>query len=153
LRAKQDAFEPKAALWLQDHDPLLRCITPPAKGKIGNEQIDVYGYRDKDDEMTVVIGECKLRREGNESKWISVEEVQQLRRKVIAARNYEEKRNPKKYRSYEGILISNAEGIEDQAREFIKSEESFSIRILRLTIKKGWERCEELTIVRGEWLL
>jgi len=155
IRAKQDAFESKVALWLQDDDPSLRCITPPPKGKVGNEQIDVYGYRTVSTGKTVVIGECKLRREGNETKRIATEEIQQLRRKVIAARKYEEaKKSLSRDRisvEYEGILISNAIDVDDQALSLIESETDFKIRVLRVTIKKGWETSDELCITQGRW--
>jgi hypothetical protein len=155
IRAKQDAFESKVALWLQDDDPSLRCITPPSKGKVGNEQIDVYGYRDASTGKTVVVGECKLRREGNEEKQIAAKEIQQLRRKVIAARKYEEAKKSLSRDGisveYEGILISNAIGVEDQAQRLIESETDFKIRVLHVTIKKGWETSDELCITQGRW--
>ncbi len=151
IRARQDAFEVKVALWLQDNDPCLRCMTPPPKGKVGAEQIDMYGYRHADDGITVVIGECKLRREGNETKSISVEEIQQLRRKVIAAREYERSKRSSKGLTFEGILISNAQDVEEQAQHLIISETNFKIRVLRVTIQKGWESSDDWRIVSGEW--
>jgi hypothetical protein len=151
IRAKQNAFEAKVALWLQDNDPCLRCTTPPHRGKVGTEQIDMYGYRHADDGITVVIGECKLRREGNETKSISVEEVQQLRRKVIAAMEYERSKRSSKGLTFEGILISNAQNVEEQAQQLVISETNFKIRVLRVTIQKGWESNEEWRIVGGEW--
>jgi hypothetical protein len=151
IRAKQDAFEAKVALWLQDNDPCLRCVTPPPGGKVGTEQIDVYGYRHADDGITVVIGECKLRREGNETKSISVEEIQQLRRKVIAAMEYERSKRSSKGLTFEGILISNAQDVEEQAQQLIISETTFKIRVLCVTIQKGWESSDDWRIVSGEW--
>jgi len=154
IRARQDAFEAKVALWLQDHDPDLRCMTPPPKGKVGAEQIDMYGYRRADDGIIVVIGECKLRREGNETKSISVEEIQQLRRKVIAAMEYERSKRSSEGLTFEGILISNAQDVEEQAQQLIISEISktnFKIRVLRVTIQKGWESSDDWRIVSGEW--
>jgi len=151
IRAKQNAFEAKVALWLQDNDPCLRCTTPPHRGKVGTEQIDMYGYRHADDGITVVIGECKLRREGNETKSISVEEIQQLRRKVIAAMEYERSKRSSKGLTFEGILISNAQDVEEQAQQLIISETTFKIRVLCVTIQKGWESSDDWRIVSGEW--
>lgn len=157
IKAKADAFESKAALFLQDQDPLLRCITPPHKGKIGGEQIDLFGYRDARESSTVVVGECKLRRQGNEGKLIECKELQQLRRKVIAAQNYEMNSNRRERRPpegllFEGILISNANSLDEEAERFVLSEQSFTIRIMHVTLSTDWETHEQWGIVEGKWL-
>lgn len=155
IRAKADAFESKAALYLQDQDTSLRCITPPKRGNIGNEQIDIYGYRTADDgAKIVVVGECKLRRCGNEDRSIDVGEVQQLRRKVIAARDYETKKNKGRNltHAFEGVLITNATGLDESAIHFVQSETAFQIRILHVTLPRDWETSDEWCIVQSEWL-
>lgn len=155
IAAKSDAFEAKSALYLQSREDTIRCVVPPNRGEIGGEQVDVYGYRTAaDGTTTVVIGECKLRRCGNEGKLVQAEEVQQLREKVIAAQEYEAKRNKRQHTvsSFEGILITNAEGLEETARELVQSEGKFRIRILLVKLSKGWETSNEWRIVNGKWL-
>lgn len=152
---KSKEFEPKSSLWLQDFDTDLRCITPPTKKEMGGEQIDVYGYREKSEKKVVVVGECKLRREGNEAtKPIECSEVQQLRRKLIAARKYEASRRCKNFADgtpcqFEGLLISNATDLDDSAKELIDSENDFRIRFLSVKLPKGWETEEEWRILSG----
>ncbi|MDW8233847.1 MAG: hypothetical protein RMJ54_13800 [Roseiflexaceae bacterium] len=154
IRAKSKLFEPKSALYLQSQDNFLRCIPPPAKGDIGGEQIDVYGYRTTDGGTTVVVGECKLRRCGNESKLVEAGEIQQLQRKVIAAQDYETKRNRGKnpIHAFEGILITNATGLDESAIRFVQSEQAFRIHVLRVTLSSDWETSDEWRITNGEWL-
>lgn len=157
-RIKTTGFEPKVALWLQDNDQVLKCCTPPLKGEIGGEQIDVYGYRRTDSGVTVVVGECKLRHEGNEvAKPVERKEIQQLRRKLIAARCYEaaKKRRPATECTpilFEGILISNAADLEDEAKELIDQEPDLRLRFLKVTLQKGWEARQEWRILAGQWL-
>lgn len=155
IAAKSDAFESKSALYLQSLEDTIRCIVPPNKGDISGEQVDVYGYRlAADGTTTVIIGECKLRRCGNEGKLVEAEEVQQLREKVIAAQKYEAKRNKIQHTisSFEGILITNAEGLEETARELVQSEDKFRIRILLVTLSKDWEKSNEWRIISSKWL-
>lgn len=151
IRAKSDAFETKAALYLQSQDSSLKCCTPPKKGDVGGEQIDVYGYRTIDENTKiVVIGECKLRRRGNERKSVSGEEIQQLRRKVIAVREAE--RNRGRNYTFEGILITNANDLDELAIPLIRSERDFRIRVLHVTLSSDWETSDEWGIVGSKWL-
>lgn len=154
IQAKAKEFELKMALWLQDHDQSLRCRTPPHRGQCG-EQIDIYGY--KDEGTTVIVGECKLRREGNEAKSIERTEIQQLRRKVIAARSYEEKRRPgnsgnQVVRQFQGIFVSNANKLDEGARQLIDSEQAFNIQVLTITLQSGWETKQEWAILQQKSL-
>ncbi len=154
IQEKAVHFETKAALYLQDIEPSLRCQTPPAKGSIG-EEIDVYGYRDEQsNSRTVIIGECKLRCSGNESKLILGDEVKQLHRKVIAARDYENSRKSKQVTplKFEGILITNASGLDEYAISIIKSQTEFRIRVLRVRLSKNWDMQQHWRIIRSEWL-
>lgn len=158
IKAKEDAFESKAAIWLQDQDSQFRCATSPTARRIGGEQIDVYGYRATEDGTTVIIGECKLRRHGNETKLIESGELQQLRRKVIAAQRYETTNSRKKHSqqenlSFEAILITNADGLDDTAKELALNESDFSIRVMRVTLPSDWETSDKWGIIKGEWLL
>lgn len=154
-KQKSKEFEPKSSLWLQDSDSDLKCITPPTKNEIGGEQIDVYGYRSTGGKKVVVVGECKLRREGNETvKPIEHSEIQQLRRKLIAARTYEASKRRKSSDGgislqFEGLLISNATDLDDSAKDLIDSENDFGIRFLSVKLPKGWEAEEEWRILSG----
>lgn len=151
-------FESRAALWLQDQDPHLRCITPPPKGQVGGEEIDIYGYRYNSDETTAVIGECKLRREGNETeKPVKRSEIQQLRRKLIAAREYERarKRSPNDMdipTKYEGVLVSNANELDDEARSLMEEEKELILRVLGVELSSGWETQHIWKILSGHVL-
>lgn len=155
IKAKEDAFDAKVAIWLLDQDSSFRCTTPPSEKECG-EQIDVFGHRLLDNNtQTTVIGECKLRRRGNESKHIESKEVQQLLRKLKAAqrfakRNYEPRQSPPL--KFEGILISNATGIDEWARELILSESEFNIRVLSVSLDSDWETSQQWGIVSGQWL-
>lgn len=149
---KSPAFEAKAALYLQDLDASIRCITPPPSHVIG-EEIDVYGYRLTDKQTTVIVGECKLRREGNESKGVSECEIKQLRRKLIAAQQYENDRRNKEPLSFEGVLITNALNIGDRARRLIQLERHFSIKILRVSLSRHWETRPDWSITDSRWLI
>lgn len=157
IKAKQDAFEAKAALYLQDQNPDLRCITPPPQGKMGGEQVDVYGYRTTESGTTVVVGECKLRREGNEEKLINSTELQQLYRKVIAARDYETNNRRRKSieqaeLSFEGIFITNADGVDENAEALLRSGMDFRVRVMRVLLSRNWEATDKWGIVKSEWL-
>lgn len=155
IRAKSDAFEAKAALYLQSQEDDLRCTIPPTKSDTGGEQIDVYGYRTANDgKTTVVIGECKLHRHGNESKLVEVREIQQLRRKVIAAPDYETKKNKGRTpaHAFEGVLITNAIGLDESAMRFVQSETEFRIRVLIVTLSSDWETSDEWRIIDSRWL-
>lgn len=157
IKAKQDAFEAKAALYLQDQNPDLRCITPPPQGKMGGEQVDVYGYRTTESGTIVVVGECKLRREGNEEKLINSTELQQLYRKVIAARDYETNNRRRKSikqaeLSFEGIFITNADGLDETAKALLRSGLDFRVRVMRVVLSKNWEATDKWGIVRSMWL-
>jgi len=156
IKAKEDAFETKVAVWLQDAEPSFRCKSPPSKTQCG-EQIDVFGYRAVGhDMMIVVVGECKLRRRGNESKPIACTEVQQLLRKLEAGRRFV-KRNlaglgESTQLQFEGILVSNALDIDEWAKELILSESEFNIRILCVSVNSDWETNQQWGIVSGRWL-
>lgn len=149
---KSPAFEAKAALYLQDLDSSIRCITPPPSHVIG-EEIDVYGYRLTDTQTTVIVGECKLRREGNESKRVSEDEIKQLRRKLIAARQYENYREHKKPLSFEGVLITNAINISDDAMSLIQLERHLPIKILQVSLSCHWETRHNWSITDSRWLI
>jgi hypothetical protein len=155
IKAKEDAFDTKVAVWLQDKDPSFRCTTPPSKKQCG-EQIDVFGYSSTEDVQTAVIGECKLRRRGNELKLIECREIQQLLRKLEAARRFISKHPPRLSHSaqlkFDGILVSNALGIDEWAKELILSEREFNIRVLLVSLNSDWETSQQWGIVNGEWL-
>lgn len=148
---KSPAFEAKAALYLQDLDLSMRCITPP--NHVIGEEIDVYGYRSTDTQTTVIVGECKLRREGNESKCVIEDEIKQLRRKLIAARQYENNREHKKPLSFEGVLITNAINISDGARSLIQLERHLPIKILQVSLSRHWETRHNWSITDSRWLV
>jgi len=153
-RAKESEFEPKVALWLQDRDSDLRCITPPPTGDLGGEEIDLYGYRNSSAETIVVVGECKLRREGNEAKAVDSEEVKQLVRKLVAARDYESRRRRKsggtsKPLRYEGLLMSNAHNVDESAHQLLEDNCDFSLRVLEMTLSKNWDSDQHWRIVSG----
>ena len=128
-----------------------------AKRANSKEQIDVYGYRSTSAGIIMVIGECKLRHEGNEkAKPVERGEIQQLRRKLIAARKYEAARRRKPAdgdtpTQFEGILISNATDLDDEAEGLIDMESDFRLRFLSVTLPKGWEARQEWRIVAGRW--
>ena len=147
---KAHEFELKVALWLQDNDSHLKCKTPPSKGEVGGEQIDVYGYRCVADEITVVVGECKLRREGNESKSITREEIQQLRRKVLAAKQYEEGRQKGREIRLEGLLITNATRLEKEALDLLEAETLFEPKVLKVVLTRRWETRQDWRIMREQ---
>lgn len=143
---KSHEFELKVALWLQDNDSSLKCVTPPSKGDVGGEQIDVYGYRCVADEITVVVGECKLRREGNESKSITRAEIQQLRRKVLAAKEYEKRRGKDNNIRFAGLLITNATGLEEDACALLEEDTCSELRVLKVTLTRKWETKQDWRI-------
>lgn len=149
---KSHEFELKAALWLQDSRPELRCVTPPSKGDIDGEQIDVYGRQYIEDEVTIVVGECKLRREGNEDKSITRKEIQQLRRKVLAAKKYEEGRQKGSEIRLEGLLITNATGLEEEALDLLKEETLFKLQILKVVLTRRWETRQDWRILDAQKL-
>jgi hypothetical protein len=106
-------FELQSGCFLQTQDPQLRWIkTPPGMG----EQIDVYARKEYriacESVLEVLVGECKLRREGNEdNKPISSGEIEQTFQKMYAAARYEHRRlsasKQDQVLRIRGALISN----------------------------------------------
>ena len=91
LHCNARLFEFMAARLLQTQHPNLRCIETPDEVK---EEIDLYGYEQDGDTLTVWVGECKQRQEGQEKrKPITIQEIEQLRRKMKVASQYEKSRS------------------------------------------------------------
>ncbi|MCB9139698.1 MAG: hypothetical protein H6642_15255 [Caldilineaceae bacterium] len=146
---KTKEFELQTALWLQTQYPDLKCIIPPPKGSIG-EQIDVYGYRNMPNGEVALVGECKLRGPGNENlKPIEAGEIQQLRRKLIAAQLYEETRSGQ---IPDGIFVTNAAQIDEPALELLMQEEIFRIIVINMKLQKKWETKQDWRILEQHQL-
>ena len=115
-------LELQAAFYLQDKDPHLRCIpTPPGIGG----QIDVYGRKEpiRESTLEILVGECKLRKEGNEvRKPIAFGEVTQTLDNMLAAARYEHRRLDGLKRTptlkIRGALIANTSGFEGEQEDF-----------------------------------
>lgn len=120
---------------LQEITPMLRCVPKPS---LIPDQIDVYGYVSEKDVLTIVVGECKLQKEGNENKLMPTKYVGQLRREVEAARQYET-RPDRKGKSREirvrGLLISNSYGLEEDALELLKE---YQLEYWRASLPTHW---------------
>ncbi len=158
LQFKSKEFEPRAALLLQQLIPGLTCIAPPQRSKlVKEEQIDVYGYISGSHGInTVVIGECKLRREGNEDKAVEYGEIKQLLRKIEGARCYESTGRRKPVEGgpcdFVGILISNCTDIDEAARVLAASVQNVQLRFLTLTLSTRWESRLEWSVVNSRFV-
>jgi hypothetical protein len=118
-------FELQSGFHLQTQEPQLRCIpTPPGMG----EQIDIYArkeYREAGHPvLETLVGECKLRKEGNEeNKPIASGEVTQTFRKVYAAARYEHRRLSRSLARpivrMRGALITNVFEFEGEKEDFV----------------------------------
>lgn len=118
-------FELQSGCFLQTQDPQLRWIkTPPGMG----EQIDVYARKEYriacESVLEVLVGECKLRREGNEdNKPISSGEIEQTFQKMYAAARYEHRRlsvsKQDQVLRIRGALISNVFDFEGEKEDTV----------------------------------
>jgi hypothetical protein len=150
-------LELEAAFYLQGLDPRLRCIpTPPRVGK----KIDIYGRKEASNTLTVLVGECKLRKEGNEArKPVEGDNIKQILTNMLAAAWYEQRRlaksgHPIKKLRIDGALILNTSGFEglpyDLHTSFenhlntswpcngLEMVESVELRFLKAHLPRGW---------------
>jgi len=152
---KSKEFELKVALWLQSIDSCLKCYPPPGKKQVGGEQIDVYGYRQTESGTQIVIAECKLWRAGNESKPIPRGALQQLRRKAIAARAFEQARRDRPFGdlspNVKALLVSNALALDESACRLAAQERDLTLSFVTTQLSRGWEREDEWSIKKATW--
>jgi hypothetical protein len=138
-KAQSRIFELLAKEYIQEHDQALRCTKCP--GEI-REQIDVYASKKVNDTLSVIVGECKLWQEGNEDKKISVFDMRQLERKVLAVEKYYFEKIEQQgciKLEVEGRIISNAIALDDDAFEVMKSSTA-SLAFWRADLPRGWSR-------------
>jgi hypothetical protein len=135
---------------LQNYFPTLRCF--PTPGEVG-VQIDAYGYMEERGTRVVLVGESKHRREGNEGNNISRREVGQLLSKITAASNYEKHAVDKSVAlrlQIMGVIVSNAQGIDDDARDLACEN---GIKVIRACVPKRRSRRVDWSIYRLECIL
>lgn len=134
---KSKEFESQCAIYLQTEWSRSRFVTPPTPE---GEQLDVYGYIEDEDRRVIIVGECKLREEGNEGKLIEAREVKQLYRKICAVRRHEKKHSDSSF-EIRGYIISNADGLAEDAQMRARD---FGIQYLKVLLTTRWSR-------QGEW--
>jgi len=141
---KSREFEREVAFFLHKQRPALRCEDSPIPKKVDGKEIgdiDVFGIeREQAGNVTVVIGECKLRSQGKESKRpITSDEMQKHCNRLTFATAYLKTYQPfaNKIVNIEGIFVSNTEEFEEgaanKAREpcvSIMSETTSSLKIV-----------------------
>lgn len=137
---------------LQNYYPALRCVQTPSAVRA---QIDVYGYMEERGTQVVLVGESKYRREGNEGKNISRGEVDQLLSKITAASNYEKRTadtsvDLQPQIQIMGVIVSNAQGIDDDARELARQN---GVKVFRAYVPKRRSGRVDWSIYRLECIL
>jgi hypothetical protein len=147
-------FELQAAINLQTQHSRLHCIETPqqVKGKLQEKEgerggdIDLYGYEEFEDKLVVWVGECKLRKEGQERRnLIKTKEINQLNRKIQAAGEYETNRSDlagtlgklsRKKVEIRGLIISNAEDFYDDLTR--QEAKRLQIELWQAKLLNGW---------------
>lgn len=142
-------FEKSAALALQEIDSSLRFRQSPPKGTFG-EEIDVFGEKKVKGRWTIVIGECKLREEGNESKQIGTEVVDQVDRKARKVEAYyRAKRKVDNFR-IERHIVTNAVGVEPDAKAKASAltKIGYPVYFWQAKLERGWSRKKNWRIMK-----
>lgn len=88
---------------------------------MGNDEIDVYASKERNDFHTdVIVAECKYRIQDPIKKQVDLEELQQLLRKreKVNQELVEVEKRKSKTVSVQGILVVNGGGCTEQAKEF-----------------------------------
>lgn len=142
IHEKARTFEYMVAIKLQTLHSNLRCVETPegVKTQLKKlEDIDLYGYEQDGDTLTVWVGECKLREEGKErSKPLKTTDIKQLPKRMAAARQYESKRADLAGQDVQirGLIISNAQDFFDD----VTSQEAkrLGIEFWHVKLTSGW---------------
>jgi len=141
------AFESLAALALQDQDPQLRCKQPPPIKKYGRE-IDVFGEKKVDGVWVIVVGECKLREEGNEAASIEYDDIKQVDEQAQAVEKYY--RTVRKVNNFrvERYIISNADNFDSAAKRKAQdlARNGHPVQFWQAKLTSGWSRRERWRI-------
>ena len=142
MHEKARTFECLVAIKLQTLHPNLRCIETPEGVKAllkKQEDVDLYGYEQNCNTLVVWVGECKLRREGNErDKPITSAEIAQLRLRMQKASQYESSRTDLAGQTVQikGLIISNAEKFfDDLARQ---EAQKIGAEFWHAKLSSGW---------------
>lgn len=102
------------------------------EGKAG--EIDVYLYVDVEETRYVWICECELREAGNEARITETEKVLKLKRKVEAARVFEQKEV--KNVVVKGYMVTNTTGIHNEAEKIMREND---LQYCQVTMPENWE--------------
>jgi len=142
IHQKARIFELMVAIKLQTQHKNLRCVEVPEqiiKQLKKHEDIDLYGYEQNEHTLTVWVGECKLREEGNErSKLLTTDDFKQLpiRKKVVE--EYENNRSDldSQVIKFRYLVISNAEDFRDDLTRNKAKEDK--IEFWHAKLSSGW---------------
>jgi|GEM_PF-6378505 len=153
VHPKQKEFEGKVALHLPHKWPNLRTMTSPLPEKIDGKKIgdiDVYGSEKVDNRLTVVLGECKLREEGKESKNpLKCEDILKHFKRIKAIKEHKILEKTLGWEIAEidikAIFVSNAGDLEYGAEELLLNyakELDLEIIVYKVSLTRNWERDE-----------
>jgi hypothetical protein len=142
-----DRFELLVGYKLQEADSPLHCSQPPARREFG-EQIDVYGTKTVDGMWVIVVGECKLREEGNESRPIDAEAIEQVDRKARKVEAHFRRRRKVDNFRVERYIITNATDVESNTKTEanILINAGHPVTFWHAQLEKGWSR-------KKDWLI
>lgn len=148
-KKKSKAFETMCGIRIQDVNGMFRCVSPPLRSAVQNEQIDIYGTLKTGSDYAIVVGECKLRAEGNEDVLIDDGDIKQLYRKVSAVEYF--LKNDGRAVSIQAWIVSNASGFNEDAKRMVRELEDYvPCKFWRAEITSGWSRKEDWWIRKIE---